>query len=456
MHALLPAASSGAVRAAGVVTFASGDGPHFYRRGEKITITGVADASFNGPAYVATVPSPSTFTAVQAGPDATSGGGTMVNQALGGCVTGGAFYDSTGFPPQYHGHFFFGDFNSGKLVRATIDPASNVVNAVDSWGSGFPAPVDSAVGPDGALYVVGHGGNVQRIVYNGFAQGLVVTPTNVWTAEGQAAAVSVRLAIQPPTDQVVSVARSTGDSDVTVLAPAELTFTRANWDLPQTVTIAAGRDLDTTDDLATISFTGDGVAAQSTTVHVRDENNLTLMVSPSALALDEGQSGTVTVTLSAQPSLDVVVSATRTDGDGDVTVSAGSTVTFSRANWSTPQMVTISAAQDPDGTDDADASPDVPAPPPADAASDTAATADAGAPDAGAADAGQADASADTAAAPDVPPGGDGPASLGDAGASKATSAGGGCGCRLAGRPSGGTVVSLFLVAALAARRRRR
>ncbi len=77
-----------------------------------------------------------------------------------------------------------------------------------------------------------------------------------------------------------------------------------------------------------------------------------VVVSKSALTVAEGASGNYTVKLSTAPSSDVTV--TVGGASGDVTVSPPS-LTFTGANYSTAQTVTVSAAQDPDG----DADPDV-------------------------------------------------------------------------------------------------
>src|SRR5262249_1326984 len=101
-------AMAGATRSGGVVTFVTTFDYNFHL-GEKITVTGVADPSFIGTFYVSTITSRHSFTVLQAGPDAVSGGGTIATQPLGGAVTGGTFYDATDFPPRYRQNFFFGD-----------------------------------------------------------------------------------------------------------------------------------------------------------------------------------------------------------------------------------------------------------------------------------------------------------------------------------------------------------
>jgi MYXO-CTERM domain-containing protein len=349
-HSLLPASMSGAVRSGGIATFTTSTG-HFFRVGGTVTIQGVADASFDGKFSVATTPSETSFTVAQPGPDATSGGGITVTANLGGCITGGAFYDSTAFPSAYRGDFFFGDFNTGWLIRASIDPTTNGVTRVIPFGS-LGRAVDVSVGPEGALYIIAHqGGEMRKYTPTAPAPGLAVTPVHIFTAEGRQSLVMVRLMVKPSQPVEVTVARSEGDEDVRVAAGATLTFTEANWDVPQPVTVAVGRDLDGTDDTAKLSVSAPNLPSETIVVRARDENTLTLSASPGDLRVEEGKTGTFTVALSERPYLDVVVTVARASGDADLSVPTGP-LTFTSANWSTPQTVTVSAADDADAVND--------------------------------------------------------------------------------------------------------
>ena len=73
-------------------------------------------------------------------------------------------------------------------------------------------------------------------------------------------------------------------------------------------------------------------------------------VSPEALTVSEGGSGTYTVALDAKPSGAVTVSVG--GASGDVSVSPSS-LTFTTGNWSTARTVTVSAAEDEDAVADA-------------------------------------------------------------------------------------------------------
>jgi glucose/arabinose dehydrogenase len=343
--------ASGAVRSGGTVTFTT-TADHRFRKGEKITVAGVGDASFNGDVYVASTPTARTWTAAQAGPDATSGGGTAATQNLGGSITGGIFYDSTLFPDEYRGNFLFGDYNSGRLVRATL-AADGTVATVDAWGSGFSQAVDMDVGPDGALYVVGvTSNNVVRIKPSASGQKLIISALNLPIVEGGRAIFTVRLAEPTALPVTVSVLRASGDADLSIASGAQLTFTDGNWHVPQAVTLAAAEDADSDPDTASFTVTAEGLSQETVRVTSIDNNGARLVLSTTALAVDEGGSGTFTVALSQAPTRDVVVTVARTVGEADVTVTGGQTLTFTPANWNTPQTVTVAAAEDADNLRD--------------------------------------------------------------------------------------------------------
>jgi MYXO-CTERM domain-containing protein len=345
------AAVNGAVRVGGITTF-NLTGPHYFALGERITIVNISDPSFATSSFVLSTPSPTSFTMAQPGPDATSGNGNAYTATPGRCVTAGAFYDVTGAPPVARGNYFFGDYTSGLVHRLTLDPTSNVITSMVEFAQAPAGHVDLELGPDSALYLLGHSqGAVTRIAPVASGQAILATPAHVAITEGQPRLVMVRLAQDPGQPLTVSVARASGDPDVSVIAGASLTFDSQNFSRPQPVTVAAGRDLDTTNDTAAFTLAAAGVTSETFLVAVRDENVLSLQLSASSLTIDEGGGGAVSVSLSAQPDLDVVVGARRASGDEDVTVASGS-VTFTRASWSTPQMVMLAAAKDGDGADD--------------------------------------------------------------------------------------------------------
>ena len=187
--------------------------------------------------------------------------------------------------------------------------------------------------------------------------GATVSETTLTVAEGGSATYTVALNLQPTSDVVISVTKS-GSPDVTA-SPATLTFTTANWDTAQTVTVAAAQDADAVDDAASIAHAVDAassadeydaVTIAGVAVTVTDDD-AGATVSKTTLTVAEGGSGAYTVVLDVQPTSDVVISVTAS-GNTNVTVSPA-TLTFTTANWSTAQTVTVAAAQDTDAVNDA-------------------------------------------------------------------------------------------------------
>lgn len=74
--ATIAAPTTGAVRSGGITTFTT-TAPHGIHPGQGIAVSGVTDTSFNGTYEVLTAPTGSTITVSNAGPDATSGNGTI-------------------------------------------------------------------------------------------------------------------------------------------------------------------------------------------------------------------------------------------------------------------------------------------------------------------------------------------------------------------------------------------
>ena len=78
----------------------------------------------------------------------------------GRAISGAAFYESTQFPPEYLGNYFFGDYVAGFIKRLT--PSGQVIDFL----SNLDSPVDIKIGPDGSLYYLSIGsGMVHKVQY---------------------------------------------------------------------------------------------------------------------------------------------------------------------------------------------------------------------------------------------------------------------------------------------------
>ncbi|MBC7968377.1 MAG: hypothetical protein H7Z17_20930, partial [Fuerstia sp.] len=98
-------------------------------------------------------------------------------------------------------------------------------------------------------------------------------------------------------------------------------------------------------DIAGVTNATESGAQQVTTI-IYDRQ--TLIVSPTAVSVTEGLTNTFTVKLVFQPAANVTVAVARVSGDTDLTVNGDTSMTFTSANWSTPQTVILAAAEDVD------------------------------------------------------------------------------------------------------------
>jgi hypothetical protein len=98
-----------------------------------------------------------------------------------------------------------------------------------------------------------------------------VSAPAVTVNEGGTATFGVRLSQAPTANTTVTVARTAGDTDISVSAGATLTFTPANFGTAQNVTLAAAEDTDTTNGTATITASATGFTAA--TVSAMESDN---------------------------------------------------------------------------------------------------------------------------------------------------------------------------------------
>jgi glucose/arabinose dehydrogenase len=288
---------------------------HSFHPGEQITVSGVDDPSFDGAAFVLGTPTPTTVTIAQLGlPDAASANGSITTPYLGGCITGGVFYDSTAASAEYRGNFFFGDLNSGQAMRAHLE--GDRIRSVQPWANGHPATVDMSVGPDGDLYLATYAGlGPHRYAFRATSQNLVVSPTNVWMLEDGVAAFNVRLSMAPTSEITAQVRRPSASSPVSVTEGQALTFGPDDWSTPKPVRIAAMRDVDTANDLVELTVAAVGMPVEAVRVRVIDEYT-TLEPPPGGAGGEAGTGG---------DSGDGGVGGVAGEGPGDAGSDAGGT-----------------------------------------------------------------------------------------------------------------------------------
>ncbi|MBO9664109.1 choice-of-anchor U domain-containing protein [Dokdonella sp.] len=185
--------------------------------------------------------------------------------------------------------------------------------------------------------------------------GIAVSPTAglVTSEAGGTATFTIALNTQPSAD--VTIALSSNDTGEGTVAPASVTFTASDWNVPQTVTATGVDDPLIDGDVAysivtAAAVSGDadyaGVNAADVMVTNTDDDTAGITVSPTAglVTSEAGGSATFTVVLNTQPSADVTIALSSDDtGEGDV---APASVTFTAANWNTAQTVTVTGVDD--------------------------------------------------------------------------------------------------------------
>ena len=159
-----------------------------------------------------------------------------------------------------------------------------------------------------------------------------------------------------PASNVVLDASSASSGEVTV-SPAQLTFTSANWNTPQTVTVTGVDDSPPTVDgdqavnvtLAINDALSDhawhSLTDQIVSVTNQDNDNPGFTLSKAAATVSENETfDTFTIVLTAQPLSDVVFDLT-SGNTPEVTVFPAKR-TFTPINWNVAQAVTVTGVDD--------------------------------------------------------------------------------------------------------------
>ena len=240
-----------------------------------------------------------------------------------------------------------GDSSVPEVERTIRDAAAigDMASQVWTFGPGFGSREFTI---NGSVRFVQIGGEVSP------PPEVRLSTSSLSVREGGSTSYTIRLGSDP--DGTVTVEPRSDDPSVSV-SPSRLTFTSANWRNAQTVVVNAAVDDDSTDDVATISHAvtgyGDLTAGGEVSVTVTEPEPPPepqpqgVRLSLSALEIAEGGSRTYTVSLRDAPDGGGVVTVEPRSDDPSVTVSPSS-LTFTADNWSTPQRVTVTAAQDED------------------------------------------------------------------------------------------------------------
>ena len=251
-----------------------------------------------------------------------------------------------------------GNWNTPQTVMVSAAQDADAADDQAQLGHAVSYTTDRS-GPYNSVLAAG----VAVTVTDDETAAVTVSETTLTVVEGASNTYTVKLDPQPSSDVVISVTAS-GNTDVTV-SPARLTFTSSNWSTAQTVTVSAAHDADAVNDTASIAHAVvpaesadeyDTATIAGVAVTVADDD-AGVTNSESTLVVAEGGSATYTVALTTQPSANVAIIIA--DDNPDVTADTDAAtsgnqdrLTFTPANWSTPQTVTVAAAHDADAVND--------------------------------------------------------------------------------------------------------
>src|SRR6185369_12125040 len=187
------------------------------------------------------------------------------------------------------------------------------------------------------------------------AAGITVTPVaGLGTTEaGGTASFTVVLTSEPTADVVIPVASS--DTTEGTVSAASLTFTAADWNAPQTVTVTGVDDLVDDGDITYGVVVGAPTSSDpiyaaidpaDVAVTNADDDAAGITVTPVAgLGTTEaGGTASFSVVLTSQPTADVVIPVASSDTtEGRV---SAANLTFTAADWNVPQTVTVTGVDD--------------------------------------------------------------------------------------------------------------
>ena len=197
------------------------------------------------------------------------------------------------------------------------------------------------------------------VVYS-LPPGVTVSPISglVTTEAGGTATFTVILNSEPTTD--VTIGLSSGDPTEGTVSPTSLTFTPANWNLAQTVTVSGVNDTLVDGDVAFTIVTAAAVStdlgysglnpADVSVTNTDDAAGITVVPTSGLVTTEAGGTATFTVVLDSEPTTEVTIGLSSSDTtEGTV---APASLTFTPANWNLAQMVTVSGVND--SVDDGD------------------------------------------------------------------------------------------------------
>ena len=241
----------------------------------------------------------------------------------------------------------------------TIDESSlgfttndwNVAQTVTVTGSDDPDAADAMAGitmstmsADPDYDELSH--TVQVTVDDDETADVTVSKSSLTVNEGGAETYTVKLDVQPTSFVQITIIPLIGGITV---SPGFLNFSTTNWSMPQTVTVTGTQDANAADATIEITheFSGNSAAEyvnvdiDGVEVTVDDDEVAEVTVDPTEQEVQEGEGYSYTLVLTAEPTAIVKVETRRIN-----VLVLLTTTEFTPTNWSTPQPLNFSAADE--------------------------------------------------------------------------------------------------------------
>lgn len=178
---------------------------------------------------------------------------------------------------------------------------------------------------------------------------LLVDAPTVTVMEGDATGASFHVTLSGKSKTPITVNVASGDRTIATTQEDTLVFP-ANSVGPLTVTVLGTEDSDLINNTTIVTLTSTDAVAASVKVQVTDNDAQTLIVTPKAVSMTEGNQTQLEVRLGFAPTAPVMVMVA-SDTAAKLAVSPA-TLTFNGSNFSIPQQVMLNALPDGDTADD--------------------------------------------------------------------------------------------------------
>jgi predicted SpoU family rRNA methylase len=262
------------------------------------------------------------------------------------------------------------NLNSSNIAEGSLSTSSITFTAAN-WNIAQVVTVtgvdDNSVDGSVGYAIVTSNAVSADLNYNGFVvadisvsntdndvAGVTVTPISglVTTEAGSTAQFNVVLTSQPSSDVTINV--SSSNMLEGIVSTSALTFTAANWNIAQVVTVTGvddsiddgnvGYTIVTSAVSADLNYNGIVVADVSASNTDNDIAGVTVTPVSGLVTTEAGSTAQFNVVLTSQPISDVTINLSNSNtAEGSL---SSSSITFTAANWNIAQVVTITGVDD--------------------------------------------------------------------------------------------------------------